>query len=87
MFLRIEDTDLLAELLTHDLIGSSRSESFDTTTAISKRPMWASCSRCVARFTSDPFLGLYHLHVFLTLTGGHSQRHRNLMTRRMTQMY
>jgi hypothetical protein len=55
----IEIADRLIDSITERfyllpaLMGSRRSESFEMTTATSNRPIWASCNKCVARFTSE----------------------------------
>ena len=67
-------------------IGSSRSESFDTTTATSKRPMWASCMRCVARSTSEPFSSVLITRTYLALARRHGERHRHLVAQEMAEM-
>ena len=85
--MRVQYAYLLLRSWRTILIGSRRSESFEITTATSNLSIWASCNKCVARFTSRPFfLGLDDPRIFLRLSRRHDQRHGDLVRQEVTKM-
>ena len=68
-------------------MGSSRSELLVETITTSNLRRCASCSRCVARFRSEPlFLGLDDARVLLRAPRNRRKRHHHLVGQEMAQM-
>jgi hypothetical protein len=87
VFLRIGDTDLLAELLAHDFnrlqqVGIVRYHHGDL------KPPHVNIVQQVRRkiYVRPLFLRLYHSHVLLTLARRHRERHCHLMAQEMAKI-